>query len=1058
MGEVFVALDDLERPVVVKRLHPHLAHDKDLTDLFLDEARLGAKMCHPSIVEVLDLGRVDDAFFMVLEMVDGPSLRALWHQAEAIGEPLDVETVAYVIARAAEGLHFAHELVDIVTSEPLQIVHRDVSPDNILISVEGDVKIADFGIAQSTQRTVRTETGQVRGKFAYMSPEQCLDEAIDRRSDVFSLGTVLYELITRRRLYTDTAPYRIMKRIVGEDVPPPSTLNDEIDLALDMIVGTMMAKRPSDRPDTALKVAVKLDRWLARRSPRGLKAKLTARIRKSQAVLLPSLKFGTRIILGSKPPLEVPRDDLIPPGYEYVAEPTRRLSNLEREGSAFFGREADLAAIDAAFAIHRVVALIGPGGVGKTRLAKEFGQRQRDGRSGVVLFCDATESRTLVDLCRQLGRALETPLLQTVDEADLLAQLGHALADRGSPVVIVDNVEQIAAEATRALSAWVGFAPNARFVATSRVRLVAELQLNLQIAPFDADTGVAMLCERAGLDVSASAADDLRKIVGHADGLPLGIELLAVALEAQGAASLVRRLDAPKTSPQDAGQVAFHDAMARTIGWSWDLLGEVEQRALAMCSVFRGGIDPKLSSIVLGRDDVTGLLDALVDKSLLVRADGDVQRYSMTVSVRDFAGAKLEALGLAQNARALHTRAFVDIAQIWAKKYKGTLDHDACDALDREFLNLIEIHRRGVEAGTEAGLADAARATLAVSPMLSTRGPFQLHFSLLNELLQPPATQLYVDEFPDLIGRVFVERASAYYVRGDIPSSSTDLSRALRLAKLAGDASLRALILPEMAINSTVRGRLEEGELLCRATLDLSEAIDATYARARALEVYGQLEADRGEFAKAEQYYLQAITLQRRLGCGIRWHRGLDMLGVMYMTMFRLDEAGRIMDTSLSIARQARDDFAEAMCLGLIGTLAWFRGDVKEALSNYDATLAKLRAAGERRFLAIYIGVRAGVLCHEGRGDEAERQFQLAERIFESTEGYANELGLRILRGHAELAEAKRTDDAAEAKRLRAIVDQRIESAVAELECDAMGEPIIPQVVQLCIGSIRVVG
>ncbi|MCO4762608.1 MAG: serine/threonine protein kinase, partial [Myxococcales bacterium] len=196
MAEVYFARSvgtrGFRRECAIKRLLPEHARRPELVEMFLDEARLAASLLHPNIVQVFDLGEVAGDYFMAMELVDGPHVGRLFAHSLRIAEPLPLELCAWIIVQACEGLHHAHTRVDPVSGRTLGIVHRDMSPHNVLISRWGNVKITDFGIAKMRERRSRTRTGVLKGKLGYLSPEQCLGRPLDRRSDIFALGIMLY--------------------------------------------------------------------------------------------------------------------------------------------------------------------------------------------------------------------------------------------------------------------------------------------------------------------------------------------------------------------------------------------------------------------------------------------------------------------------------------------------------------------------------------------------------------------------------------------------------------------------------------------------------------------------------------------------------------------------------------------------------------------------------------------------------------------------------------------------------------------------------------------------
>ncbi len=212
-----------ERPVVIKRILPHHASKEAFVDMFLDEARVVARIQHPNVVHVQELGKEDDQLFLVMEYLEGESLLSVMRRAVRIGKPVDRLLAAWIVSQACAGLHAAHELCD-DEGKPLGLVHRDISPSNIFITYAGAVKLLDFGIAKFDQRTTDTEAGGLKGKFPYMSPEQCNGKVLDRRSDIFSLGTVLWETTVGRRLFARDSSFKSMKAITEDAIPSPKSL------------------------------------------------------------------------------------------------------------------------------------------------------------------------------------------------------------------------------------------------------------------------------------------------------------------------------------------------------------------------------------------------------------------------------------------------------------------------------------------------------------------------------------------------------------------------------------------------------------------------------------------------------------------------------------------------------------------------------------------------------------------------------------------------------------------------------------------------------------------
>ncbi len=263
MAEVFLARqrgpEGFDRRVAVKRILPHLVETGDFVRMFLDEARLAARLSHPNVVHIYEFGKVEEYFFIAMEYVDGVDasrLIALGRESRKVPP----EIVARVGADAAAGLHHAHMLGD-ADGRALGIVHRDVSPQNLLITYDGVVKIVDFGIAKATHQAEQTRPGVVKGKFAYMSPEQTVGKSLDGRSDVFSLGLVLWELLAGRVAVSREDPVEAMKVIRDGRLPAIETIRRDVPAALAAAVGRALSRDREDRP-TAAQLGLELEGYL----------------------------------------------------------------------------------------------------------------------------------------------------------------------------------------------------------------------------------------------------------------------------------------------------------------------------------------------------------------------------------------------------------------------------------------------------------------------------------------------------------------------------------------------------------------------------------------------------------------------------------------------------------------------------------------------------------------------------------------------------------------------------------------------------------------------------
>ncbi len=267
MGEVYLArplgTEGWDELVVVKTLLRTLSDVPEFLTMFLDEAKLAVRLDHPNVCRIFESGEHDGSYYLAMEYIRGEDLRRLERAAHAQGLELPVEFLVKAVAEAGKGLGYAHELKD-DEGKPFHLVHRDVSPQNVLVSFAGEVKLIDFGVAKAAGRASHTKTGQLKGKVAYMSPEQAWGKEIDRRSDVFSLGIVLHELLVGRPLFKGDSDLRTLRAVSECAVEPPSKLNERVPESLDPIVLKALAKEPEDRYQTADELSRDLEAWLAR--------------------------------------------------------------------------------------------------------------------------------------------------------------------------------------------------------------------------------------------------------------------------------------------------------------------------------------------------------------------------------------------------------------------------------------------------------------------------------------------------------------------------------------------------------------------------------------------------------------------------------------------------------------------------------------------------------------------------------------------------------------------------------------------------------------------------
>jgi eukaryotic-like serine/threonine-protein kinase len=263
MATVYLArltgVGGFQRFVAMKRLHPHLAQEKEFVEMFLDEARIAARIHHPNVVPILEVGASAVGYYLVMEYIEGDTLARLLARAATRGKRLPVGIALRIALDMLSGLHAAHELRD-DAGEPVELVHRDVSPQNVLVGVDGIARITDFGVARAASRLTATRVGQLKGKIAYMAPEQAAgEESLDRRADVFAAGIVVWEELAAKRLFKAENEAATLSRVMTEPVPPLTSIVSDLSPGLSSVVMRALERNPEQRFSTCAQFADALE-------------------------------------------------------------------------------------------------------------------------------------------------------------------------------------------------------------------------------------------------------------------------------------------------------------------------------------------------------------------------------------------------------------------------------------------------------------------------------------------------------------------------------------------------------------------------------------------------------------------------------------------------------------------------------------------------------------------------------------------------------------------------------------------------------------------------------
>ena len=282
MAEIYVArthgVGGFEKLVALKVIHPNFSADPDFVQMLVDEAKLSVQLTHANIVQTFDLGRVDEQYYIAMELIDGIDLYKLLRRASEHDIDFPFEVAAFIAAEVAQGLDYAHRKRD-ARGRPLKIVHRDVSPQNVLVSFDGEVKIVDFGIAKAAMRGQQTAAGVIKGKYYYMSPEQAWGDPIDARTDIFSAGILLYEMLVGQMLYMEEDLEKLLDVVRKAAIAPPSSQRMGVPRELEAVLMRCLKKRADDRWPTAGELAQALLQFLHGFAPEFSRARLAAFVR-----------------------------------------------------------------------------------------------------------------------------------------------------------------------------------------------------------------------------------------------------------------------------------------------------------------------------------------------------------------------------------------------------------------------------------------------------------------------------------------------------------------------------------------------------------------------------------------------------------------------------------------------------------------------------------------------------------------------------------------------------------------------------------------------------------
>jgi predicted ATPase/serine/threonine protein kinase len=912
MGVVYRAEDlDLGRPVALKFLLEEVAHDSQALSRFQREARAASALNHPNIVTIYELGQVNEMHYIAMEMVCGETLRSLIRP-----EPLPFRKAINIAAQIAEALAKAHEI---------GLVHRDLKPDNLMVTQDGTVKILDFGLAKlrtpvdspqaqtSTSVSAITELGTVMGTIGYMSPEQTNGEILDFRSDQFSFGAVLYEMVSGRPAFHKKNRAEIIAAILRDQ---PERLQSKIQAPAPFfwILDRCLAKNPNERYASTRDLARDL-----------------ATVR----------DLRVDISMHSGPSLA---------------------GNMPVQRTAFIGREREVTALQQLLNREevRLVTLTGPGGIGKTRLALSVAGQISANFAGGMYFVSLSAVReteaTITAVAQGIG-------LREVPGHSPHETLKEHIRSLSEPMLLLlDNFEHLLAAGSE-LAELLTLSHHLKVVVTSQALLRVYGEHEFPVPPLatpDLRSGptpstvsrfpaIRLFVERAkavkpDFSVTKENATAIAAICARLDGLPLAIELAASRSKLLSPTAIMTRLESSLNLLSGGARdlPVRQQTLRGTVDWSYSLLSPAEQKLFRRLSVFVGGCTLEAVEAVcdtkadLGLDVLDGMA-SMVDKSLAqqLELNGMETRFHMLSTIREYALERLTESGEQHLLRRAHAAYYLVLAE---------------------------------ECGTD----------------LSTHPEWLERFDLEQNNFREALEFLIGTGETDWGMRLGSALFHFWEMREHFAEARALLGRLLELPGAAAQAKMRARLLFYSAVLAGSQGDFVVAEKLFQANLEACRELYDYHGVAVALNALGVTARDRGDLTIARSLFEQCVEAWRDLGSSSEAARGLSNLANVVRLQGDYSRASALYQECLAIFRKSGDSAGVAWTLNYLGDLAAEEASFATAASHYEESLAAFRRLDDGWGMASALCDQARLSTAQERYQEAERLYAESVQMFQN--------------------------------------------------------------------------
>ncbi|MCI0398225.1 MAG: protein kinase [Chloroflexi bacterium] len=922
MAEVYKAYQEsLERYVAIKFIRSSLAKEPDFQRRFQQEARYVAALRHPNIVQIHDFDQDGDMAYMVMEFIDGPTLKERLAELAGRGQWLSLDRALELVRRLGHTLSYAHQR---------GMIHRDVKPANIMFDSDGRVVLGDFGLARMLAGNQLSPPDSATGTPDYMAPEQIMGQPADGRADIYSLAVVLYELVARRLPFKAETLTAVLHKHLVEPPPPPSEFQAGVPVGLEQLILKAMAKKPEERHQS-------VDEFLA------------------------ALGQATGAV--APPPNNLPAAQTSFVGRE---EEVAAVCNLLRR-------------VDV-----RLVTLTGPGGAGKTRLSLQVAAELLRGYpDGVFLVplaplqdpdlvvptiaqaVDVKESgsQPLVDALKEYLR--KRRLLLVLDNFEQVLDAGPQV---NSLLAAAPHLRLLVT--SRELLSVYGECEYP----------VPPLAQDPAIALFVARARAASYT----FDLTSENAAAVAEICARLDGLPLAIELAAARVRSLAPQAILERLSSRLAlltgGPRDLP--ARQQTLRGAIDWSYDLLNEAEKAVFARSAVFVGGFTPEAAEAILDSiqnpklalsevegSKIQNLLASLVDKNLLRQGAGGNgrARFSMLETIREYALERLEAGADCQQAWQRHAAYYLSLVEAAEPHLRSTGQIEWLDRLAEEYGNLRNALQwfRAAPDGVESGLrlAGALWGFWELRGQLS-EGRQQLAAFLEKELSSAPAAV-----------HCKALNAAGYlaYFQSDFAAARAALEQSLAISRPANDQRAIAYALLGLGAVMLSQGDEKAAQSMYEEALALAEESEDRWCMAGLLSNLGAIYLERQEQAVAQSFFERSLEIAREVDD--KWVLAFPTinLGELAHLQGQYERAAAFYQESLALYGTVGNTWGVAYSLARLATMAGFLGDYEQMKTSLAESLALFQEMGNSEGMSSCLIGLAGLAAFTGQPQRAAR-------------------------------------------------------------------------------------